>query len=196
LGRVANEMLKEIVLATADLTLEVKGTQREHEGLLVRTALTDPEHASITAGLLEGKEYAAIAKANKGKNIGAAHCRIGVKFMEAFGQAEIAALEEEAPLKVEFKAWWQKMTGWSARQHLEEIPIFKVTKPRVSTDLDGFDNGYAKVQFCLGQSGKTLENLLVDKFEALGWLVKVGAPPQSTKERKLKSLVKKIMDKE
>ena len=104
-------------------------------------------------------------------------------------------LQEDVPLRVEFQKWWTQLQGWNQNRMRQEILLFKVTKPKISSEVPGLEEGYSKVQFVFGRAGQDLEPLLSLKMEEMGWVLKIGAPPQSTKERKLSGLMKKIITK-
>ena len=51
---------------------------------------------------------------------------------------------------------------------------------------------YAKVRLTFGKKSEEFEQTLLAFFTEMGWQIKTGPAPQSTKERKVRALLKSI----
>ena len=138
----------------------------------------------------EGIEYHTKIQERKGEDVGAAHVRIAVKFLEELAKTKVTAMPEGNRNREIFRNWWKEMTNWIELKLKQEIGIFKVTKPRVASSKVAIDN-YAKIQFAFGPASQELKHALLEIMTEMGWIVKAGAAPQSLSERKLRELVRK-----
>ena len=193
-GRAVVDEIKELVMATAELTVETKVENREMWAMLVRTVLTDAESPPVIAGLAAGTEHNKLVAKQKGANVGAAHTKICLAFMQALLQTkDFKDLAADHPLKAIIVDWWRLMRTWTPDKLAEQLMIFKLTKPRVASKVDGLAT-YAKLQIAFHKDSQEVALRLVQFMEEQGAVVKVGTAPQSTKERKVRDLLGKMIN--
>ena len=194
-GRAVVDEIKELVMATAELSVETKVENREMWAMLVRTVLTDAESPPVVAGLAAGTEHNKLVASKKGANVGAAHTKICLAFMQALLQTkDFKDLAADHPLKAIIMDWWKSVRPWTPDKLAEQLMNFKLTKPRVASKVDGLAT-YAKLQIAFHKDSQEVALRLVQFMEEQGAILKVGTAPQTTKGRKVRDLLGKMINK-
>ena len=184
------EEVAELAQATAELALETKVDTRMHEGLLTKTVLANESHSAVKAALEEGQKINKERQEKKGAAVGSPHVRQCLRFVQAIAQSEeVSKLKEGHKFKEVIATWWQMIQGMESDEMLPEILIFQATKPRISSVVEGME-AYAKIRIALGPKSLEFQEELVEFMKEIGWKVKHGPPPASTKERVVRNLAK------
>jgi len=189
--KVTLEEIAELVEATAELTVETKIDSRAHDSLLTSTVLVEAEHPAIAAALEEGTK---INKEQMEKKSGdqAPFVRICMVFIQALAKSKsVEDLDKQHPMRDDLANWWAMVSGLDETMTKNEIRIFSVTKPKIMSKNDKIPN-YAKVRLTFGKKSEEFEQTLLAFFTEMGWQIKTGPAPQSTKERKVRALLKSI----
>ena len=188
--------LENLVVHTAELSLETKGEAREAIGLLEHAALLPSEGAIMAASLEEGRAFAKEREERKGENIGPSHVRIALKALQALLEMDIA----DEPLKKAADLFWkEKVLKLSPDLLREEIQIFKAFNPKVKAKrvkaggeaVNYGEEGYGRLVFRfkpatpLDSVAALFEAEFVRVLRDQGWEVLFGTPPRSKKERDL-----------
>ena len=188
---------EEVALATAELTLENKADLREVRGRFEVTVLLPADLSMVEEGLEEGRKYSSDAQKFKGQDIGSANVKIGTRTMGAMQKVE--ALKKDDVLMAALKDFWdKKVMVLSSEEMKDEIPVFRLAKPKTSSKAVTDSMGsYARLTFALKQAtirctaAETLQLEMVRAFKEQNWMVKYGAAPRSQKERKLRAMIMK-----
>lgn len=204
LGGARMDVMEDLVVANAELSLEKAIDTREQAGFLLRTILVPITCMMVVEGLAEAKAFAKELKGKRGQDIGPAHVRIFLAAMKGLASWEEAA--KDALLRGPFEVFWNEVVMKVDAETLKEhVQIFKIFKPkimgkvRVKVGEEDKELGeYARIQMRM-RPGSRLDSRSEDFQEALldfarrqGWKVQVGTAPKTTKERKLTELLAKV----
>jgi hypothetical protein len=189
--RLSMEDLTELAQATAELSIQSAVDCRFHESLLTKAILAPELHAAVAAALEEGQAINRDRQNKKGEKTGSPHIRQCLVFVQAFGKAlEEENKEEHKAFKDCLAAWWTEIHKLEAEDMAGEILVFQVNKPKIATKQENLGEAYAKMRIGLGPASSDFQEALVNHVKLLGWAVKNGPPPPSTKERRVRALMK------
>ena len=154
--------------------------------------LVDANHPAITAALDEGTKINKEQMEKRGADQSAPFVRICLVFVQALAKSKsVEDLDKEHPMREDMMKWWNMINGLDETAIKKEIRIVQVSKPKIQSKNDKIPN-YAKVRLALGKRSEDFEETLLGFFTEMGWQIKTGPAPQSTKERKVRALVKAI----
>ena len=193
------EAMDRLTIANAELGLENKVEQRESKGYLERVILVPTSVPLLEQGLEESAAWNTERNKNKGKNIGASHVRIFTAAM--MGLAEWPATIADKAFSAALRRYWELVvSAYPQDQLLEEIQVFKIFKPKVSSkvtvlrgEVEEELGEYARVVIRLKPG--TRREALSEEFQTellafarmMCWKVTVGTPPKTKRERALQS---------
>eukprot|EP00930_Biecheleria_cincta_P097754 TRINITY_DN89435_c0_g1_i1.p1 TRINITY_DN89435_c0_g1~~TRINITY_DN89435_c0_g1_i1.p1 ORF type:complete len:242 (-),score=73.20 TRINITY_DN89435_c0_g1_i1:8-733(-) len=184
------DLMQQLCLAVADLTLENAAFTREMRGYLEHTVLIPQEDPMIAAALQGAKEHEEEKRRNKGKNVGSAHLGICMKALQALAASDDLKQPEHSALKLAEVFWKEVVMVKSQQEMSEDICVFKVFKPKQpNKEIVETFGVYSRVVFRFKQMTKLstqavdLEEQLILYFKLKKWKVMSGTPPKAKKER-------------
>ncbi len=130
----SKDVMDELTLATAEVTLETKADQREASGYLQRTILVPVDNPMVVEGLEEARLFGKEIQKKRGANVGPGHVKIFLKAMKGLAGWKTAILDGD--LKVAMEAFWSEVVMKQDEERLrEEIQVFRIIKPKVSSKV-------------------------------------------------------------
>jgi len=200
------EAMDRLTLATAEVNLECKAEIRDSNGYLERTLLIPLAVPAVDVGLEEAvRRNKERLKLQKGANVGPAHVRIFLEFLQSLGEWDKAI--SDAPFKAALGPYWKAVVmAMDEEQLREEVQVFRIIKPKIqskvkvqTSDLEETELGdYARVILRLKPGNvreahsETLQHELVQFALRMKWKVLVGTAPRSKKERELLTSINEV----
>ena len=199
------DVLEQLVIILAQLSLANSAELREITGMLVVTYLVPIESKVATACLVAGKDYQELVtelRATKddikkkreagevmedAEELGAPHVSIAMQGILCL----IRDVEVLDDLKAEVKQWWlSRIQGKSEMEVKQEIQMWKLRKPQKGKPVKlgkGVKGEYAKVNFSF--SNNHVGDMICKALEAIGGIRKTGAAPRGWLERESMKLL-------
>ena len=185
----------EQMAALADLMLEVKLENREFKGVFERTCLVPADLHCVQVTLSLAAKIGKDRQKRRGQNLGSAHAPLAIQFFSALSDTK--EFQNHVPLLDLVEQFFEEVVNKVDKDELPFfINIFRLAKPKKANG-NVLGGAYARLSFRLAapdtlqDTANKVELEMVNTFKALGWPVKWGTPPATTKERRVKDLFQK-----
>ena len=178
--------------ALADLLLEVKSENREVKGVFERTCLVPVDIHCVKETLKLAVKIGKDRQKRRGQNLGSAHVPLAIQFLSTLGDTK--EFQGQTGLLDLVEQFFEEVVNKVDKEELPYfINIFRLTKPKKANGKV-MGGEYARLSIRLAapdtlqDTANKVELEMVSTFKHLGWEVKWGTPPATTKERRVKDL--------